>query len=224
VLALALLKENRKLSALSIFLPVALVIELWALLRRGIPEEVLSTIGIGPVIVSLAVGLALLCLFGEAIGRNKGLLSYSMAIIILLAAGFSGTVGGNAGRLDASTKIALTSFICWAAALLLALTIAAFKCRIFYSSKRFTAFFLLGSIVAQIAFLFLYAGMNWEFVTSFAGKASTAIIAIAIAGVIMGIMLFLTTLPFLLLLFRSDFYNSRFRSCLRLPAAATGKN
>jgi len=218
VLAIVALKENYKLPALLFALPLVVVLGLWTLLSSFISAEMLSTFNIGPVIVCLAVGIALLCLVGEKIGKYKWYISYFIAIVILLAAGYSGTVGSNAGRLDAGTKISLMTFFYWAGALLLAFTITALNCRKSYSNKRFVAFFLLWSVVSQILFLFIYAGMNWGFVIAILGKLSTVIMVIAIVGTVLGIILYLITLPYLILIFCSKFYNSRFRSCLGLPA------
>ncbi|MBC8181522.1 ADP-ribosylglycohydrolase family protein [candidate division KSB1 bacterium] len=218
VLAIVALKENYKFSALLIALPLVVVLGVWTLLSSFMSAEMLDTFAIGPVIVSMAVGLALLCLVGEKIGKYKWFISYLIAIVILLAAGYSGTVGSNAGRLDAGTKISLMTFFYWAGALLLALTITALNCRKSYSNKRFLGFLLLWSVVSQILFLFLYAGMNWGFVTAILGKLSIIIIVIAIMGSIFGIILYIITLPYLVLIFRSKLYKNRFRSCLRLPA------
>jgi hypothetical protein len=218
-LALVALKENRKWSALLIFLPWVIFAGTWILLSKFISAETLSTVGLGPVIVSLAMGLALLCLLGEKIGKVKTFYSYLFAVIILVVAGTSGTVGGNAGRLDASTKISLMTFLYWSGALLLAFTLTARSARKSYSNKRFTAFFLLWAVISQILCLFIYAGTHWGWVIRMMGKISTAIVWITAIGAVFGLVLFLIVLPYLILVFRSDLFNGRFRSWLGLPVA-----
>jgi hypothetical protein len=219
LLALVALKENRKWPAFLIFLPWGIFAGIRILLSRYISEEILSTVGLGPVIVSLATGLALLCLLGEKIGKVKIFYSYFLAVIILIVAGYSGTVGQNAGRLDASTKISLMTFLYWSGALLLAFTLSARNARKSYGNKRFTAFFLLWAVISQIVCLFIYAGSYWGFVIRIMGKISTAIVWITVLGVACGLVLFLIVLPYLFLLYRSKLFNGRFRSWLRLPLA-----
>jgi len=218
VLAIVLLKENYKLQVLWIALPLAIALGLWFLLRSILSPDMVNTMGIGPVIVSIIVGLALLFLVGEKIGKYKWYFSYLIAIFILLVTVYSGTVGASAGRLDAETKISLMTSLYWGGALLLALTMTALNSRKFYSNKRFMAFFLLWAVVSQIIFLFIYAGMNWGFVTAILGKLTTIIMVISIMGGIFGILLYIFTLPYWILMFRSRLYNERFRNCLRLPA------
>jgi hypothetical protein len=219
LLALVALKENRKWSALLIFLPWVIFVGIWTLLSKTISEETLSTVPLGPVIVSLATGLALLCLLGEKIGKVKTFYSYLLTVMILVVAGYSGTVGSNAGRMEASTKISLTTFLYCSGALLLAFTLAARNARKSYRNKRFTAFFLLWAVISQIVCLFIYAGTHWGLVIRIMGKISTAIVWITVIGVVFGLVLFLIVLPYLVLLYRSNLFNGRFRSWLRLPVA-----
>jgi hypothetical protein len=218
-LALVAFKENRKWPALLVFLPWLVFAGIWALLGKLISAEMMSTVGLGPVIMSLATGLALLCLLGEKIGKVKTVYSYLVTVIVLVVAGTSGTVAANAGRMDASTKISLMTFLYWSGALLLAFTLSARNARKSYGNKRFTAFFLLWAVISQIVCLFIYAGSYWGFVIRIMGKISTAIVWITVLGVVCGLVLFLIVLPYLFLLYRSKLFNGRFRSWLRLPLA-----
>jgi len=217
LLAFVTLKENYNLKSLWILLPLGIVLGLWFLIKSTLSHDIVNTLGMGPVFTSFAVGLAVLALAGEKIAAGKWYISYLIVIILLLAAGLSGVLGSNSGRLDAASKTSLYSFVYWGAAIVLAISITAYNNRKKYSNKRFILYFLFWSVVGQYVTMFVYASISWGLLTN--KNAGDILMWVLILGVIQGIIMFIMTLPFLLLFFRNELFRNRFRESLALPAA-----
>lgn len=216
LLAFALLKENHQKPVWRVFLALALVVGFFLLINRGFLAEILGTMGLVQISFSLAVTLALYTLMAERIARLKMPSRYLFAVIILLLAGYFGVYGLNGGRVEALSKITYMSFLTFAAAMLLALTLTARCVRKTFSKCRFISYYLLSAVTSQIVCMSVYAALHWDFVTNMAGKLPTAILFTILVSAVLGLILFLIGLPFLLLALSDRSLTIRVKSVLGL--------
>jgi hypothetical protein len=213
ILVFLVLKENRNLQAAFILIPFLVLFVVLELVESRLPSDLLGTVNIIAVFESLAAGLAILLLIGQRFTRIKWYVSIGAALVVLAIVGFAGATGAEGGRYIAATKITIGTFGLQAVVLLLAMIFTSLLCRKRYSRLRFNSLAILGFFIFHVIVMYLISIAMAK--TPLGGLADN-ITFLLIAALIQGIMLYLTTLPYLILAYRSAVYDKRMRAWLRL--------
>ena len=212
-LAIVALPENRNLKALLILIPVASAFLLWELAVMLIPKDAFEFLGVQQTIfVTQAVGIAILFLLGDRLGKTKGIISAILALIILSGVGLVGifTVGSN--YFDDWTGTFLSKYLLAAVVLILSLFLVSKLSRKKYGNLRFALLLLLSITVIQLFTALIPLSVMWGFSIVFQYITYFLLVSIASA-----ILFYLITLPFWILSFNNETYNQRFKNLLKLP-------
>jgi hypothetical protein len=212
VLAFLLFKENRNLKTLLILIPLIIIYVITSLLEVELSGDALGTINFLIVVKSLAVGIAILLLLGHKITTAKWYFSILIAMIVLAIAGFAGITGADDGRIIALSKANLTLFDIQAGGWLLGIILAVFLCRKKFGKLKFNLYALLGFFIFQMIIIYLASllasGMIGTILTGMAGS----IVVLLITSFTFTIIVYLVTLPFLILVYRSSEFEQRFQN------------
>jgi len=206
ILAIVLLKENRNLNGLLIFIPLAVIFIITWLLRGSMNADMIATINFLDVYESLAIGLAILLLVGHKIAPLKWYISIPVALIVLAIVGFVGISGAADGRITASTKLTSWVYSTQAIGWLIGITFTAFMCRKKFSKLRFNLWAVLSFFIFQIVVLYAVGLMMAG--GPFGGLANN-ISFLLIGSVAFGVLLYLVTVIFLILSYLSSEYENR---------------
>jgi len=201
------LKENRNLQAALVLIPLGIVFVVLETAKSRLSPEILDTVNIIAVFESLAAGLAIILLVGKRLTPSKWYISIGAAVLILAIVGFAGATGADDGRYIAATKITWNTFRLQAAIWLLAIISTALLCRKKYSRVRFNclallSFFIFHMLGMYIITLAMATNAPW------AGLAGNMVL-ISIGALVLGIIHYLITLPYLILAYRSADYDKR---------------
>ena len=210
VAAFVLFKENRKLQALWILLPVILFRLLWAALSAlmGIPSEA-STMFIA-LVDCLLIGFVLNWLLAERIGNRNRFITWFLAGLIFGLA-FGATLvnlGFGKEAIQISIFIGLTVGI-----LLVSFVLAGFMCRKKFGPMRFSIWmavwvlFLTNGFFMVVAFIQILMS-HISFTTMF---LQVLMVGFIYAGILIGGLL-----PFEILLFVNHFWRKRFEAVFGL--------
>jgi hypothetical protein len=210
ILAFVLFKENRNLKALLILIPLIIIYIITKLLEGEMSEDALGTINFLLVVESLAVGLAILFLLGHRITTVKWYISILIAMIVLAIAGFAGISGADGGRIIALTKSNLTLFDIQAGGWLLGMIFAGFLCRKKYGKLKFNLYALLGFFIFHIITLYLAALLVGGLIGNILAGMVGSIVVLLSTSLTFTIIIYLVTLPFLILVYRSSEFEQRF--------------
>jgi hypothetical protein len=207
ILFLAIFKENRNLKSLFIFIPLIIIFILTHFAEQGMNADMIGTINFILVIETLAVSMAILLLLGHHIQSLKWYLAILIAIVALAIVGFAGITGADDGRIIAATKINLNLFIVQSTGWLLGIILAAVLCRKNYSKLKFNLYALLGFFVFQMIGIYLVALILGGMLSVLVGGN---IMVLIMSAFVFTIIIYLITLLFLILSYRSPEYEQRF--------------
>ncbi|MFC1620217.1 ADP-ribosylglycohydrolase family protein [Candidatus Neomarinimicrobiota bacterium] len=213
ILVFLVLKENRNLQAAFVLIPLLVVFIVLELLESQMSADLLGTVNVITVFESLSAGLAILLLVGQRFTPAKWYVSIGAAIIVLAIIGFAGATGTDGGRYIAATKITIGTFGMQAVVWLLAMIFTSLLCRTKYSRIRFNSLVLLGFFIFHVIVMYLVSIVMAK--TPLGGLADNVAFLLIVA-LIQGVALYLITLPYLILAYRSAVYEKRMRDWLRL--------
>jgi hypothetical protein len=211
-LALGLLKENKKGSALLILLPLLLVWGIWRgfASAMGIPDEAVSLPS--AIVISLLTGFTAVWLLGERIGNRHRCVTFLLAVAVMLGCCALMLVEFETPmyRIQAGIVGAISVLI-----LLGGFVFAGVLCRNHFGPVRFVLWMALGLLVCVILILGLYL-MILIFQYDMWGQIIFLFFMILIyAGVF-----WIIVLPFLVLFFVNDFWRRRFAAVMGMGGAA----
>jgi hypothetical protein len=212
LLAFVLLKENRNIKTLLILIPLIIIFIITRLLEGSMSADMIGTINFLLVVEVLAVGLAILFLLGHKVSTVKWYFSILIAMIVLGIVGFTGITGADDGRIIALTKANLTLFDIQAGGWLLGMIFAGFLCRKKYGKLKFNLYALLGFFIFQMITLYLAALLVGGLIGSVLAGMAGSIIVLLSTSLIFTIIVYLVTLPFLILVYRSSEFEQRFQN------------
>lgn len=213
ILVFLVLKENRNLQATLILIPLLIVFVVLELVESRMSADLLGTVNFITAFESLGVSLAILLLVGQRFTPAKWFVSISAALVILAIVGFAGVSGANGGRYIAATKITMGAFGLQAVVWLLAIIFASLLCQKRCSRIRFNTLTISGFFIFHVIVMYLISKAMAS--TPLGGLADNVAILL-IGALIQGIILYLITLPYLILAYRNAVYDKRMRDWLRL--------
>jgi hypothetical protein len=213
LLAFMAFKENWNLKAASIFVPFVLIVVVLEVLGATIlaDKDVSDTIS---ALESISAALAIFMLTGQRIGPAKWYFSIGVAVMILAVSGFLGVLGAFEGRYVAASSEALRTFVFQALGWLVALVATVLLTRKTFSRLRFNGLMLLFILVTQVISIFLIA-LPW--LREGAEASLVWLLPWMLTGILTAtVCQYLITASYLVLSYRSDVYDQRLRSWLKL--------
>jgi hypothetical protein len=215
ILAFLVLRENRNLKALSVLIPLVVLFVLLELSKLSFSSKLLGSMNFITVFETLIAGIAILMLVGHRIKSVNWIVSIFVAIVILTITGLAGVIGAYDGRYVAATEATLNFYAIQAGVWLLAIALTAVLCRKKYSRTRFNLFAILSFFVSNLIGIYIYA---LQLASANAAKTSLAgnIQWLLIGAIVLMIVHYLLTLPFLILTYRSTEYENRFLNWIGL--------
>jgi len=215
ILVIVTLKENRNLQGALVLIPLLVLYIVFEITEKFISPEILDEVNIIIVFESMAVGLAIIMLVGQRLATSKWYISIGATVVVLAIVGFAGATGVSGGRYIASTEITINIFALQAVVWLLALIATALLCRKRYSRLRFNSLALLSFFIFNVLGMYFIITLAMVTKSPWAGLAGNMVL-ILIASLVLGIIHYLITLPYLILAYWSADYDKRMRDWLRL--------
>jgi len=211
-LAVAVPKRNRDRRALLIFVPLAILSLLWPVATRPVAFSSVSLDRFNLLFESLVVGLALLWLHADRLRGYRGWVRVPLSLGLLLLAGLVAFV--SAGQTLADPMIFnLPIFVAILGAVLLApLALARRMTRGRYVPLVFMAWLAVWSLLFTAITAVLLAGVLQFLVSGGTMDLRLRILFWqGVAGLALGVCLYVINLPYMLLMFRSPFFRWRFQ-------------
>lgn len=223
-LAIVLIKANRNLHALLILVPLLTLNLLWLGFRKAMGFRSVDAEMFTMLFLSFVIGISIVWLLGHKIGNRNRLVTFLLALVIIAVIGLVGVVSYGAADMSEETTLAIT-LVVLALAVLVSLALAGWCCRKRFGGPRFLLWLGLWtiavsvlSVVLMLVVVFFIQGMPTF-------SIATLLLQIMLAGLILGVFVYVAALPFLILALCSPFFWERLRACLQLnsmaPAAAT---
>jgi len=211
LLAFIVFKENYKLKALAVFIPVVLLT--FVIVFLG--PKLLGGKGLEDMIIalqSLAAAMAIFLLAGHKFKESRWFVTIGVSLIILVITGYTGVMGANDGRYVATTKGSLITVAYQSLIWLVAIVVTTLLTRKKYGKIRFNVFFLPGLLLMHTIGMFIFAYVM------FGAKADMATLLpwITMAIITSTVVQYLITLPYLILTYTNKIYDQRLRGLLKL--------
>lgn len=192
------------------------------MIRQLLPSVGSQTNVFSQIVSTLMLGSAILWLMSDRLSQCKPAATFFLSFAILAAVGlismysFSGLSFSN----ESISIFVIQLF--WAVSLLLGFLIARYFCREKCGGVGFSLRLLLWMIVVFNVMMFVAM-----FVMIFAqglslNNLAVLFIAVPLQGTILGVISYLFTLPYIILMFKCEFYRKRFFACLHLSEPVEG--
>jgi hypothetical protein len=222
VVPLVLVKENRRLSAWAILVPLGLVVVLCQMLTNLSSAPSAAAEGSRVFLVTFATGWAVVWLLGFWFASRHRRLALGATFFVMVAVGLlSYLCNFGVARGEVLPTLSIY-YVILALALMLPLWLSSWCCRRVYRPVRFMFWLLLWTSLMLPGMLGLCFGAV-ALLTSSGPQALAHALAVmpmvALLGGIYGVVLYLINLPFMLLMFRNSLYRERFCKVFGLQAA-----
>jgi len=209
---LLLLKPNRRWSAWSVLIPVAVISLFFILLGQWLTLFPMIFV---TIFTSLVLGIAAVWLLSFTFENRRGGVTFLLAAAIMAGAGMIVYLSESGFDTSKETVIYSTLFGIFSIAVMAGMGIARYTCRRNPTPMRFRAWLPLWIIVMSALGGMLFA-VTMSIITSERIPVIHMVLsAPAVSGVI-GAILYLFLLPFLILASRNSVYRDRFVTVLRL--------
>ena len=209
-LGLGVLKENRCAAALWILLPICLLRLAWAGFACVLSIESSQEIVFAGLVNCLLIGLALIWLLAERIGRRNRVVTWLLIlliIVLILGVSLLGDASLRGEWVQVSMIIGLIG-----AVLLCSFPLAGFICRKTLRPVRFCLWLALVIVVLSVVF-FLIFGLIMSAADDF--PLATMLLQILAASLSLSGVLIVVLIPFEVLLFANPFWRKRFDAVMK---------
>ncbi len=221
-LAVAVPKRNRDRRALLIFVPLAILGILWPFVtgRVSLPSASLDQFNL--LFESLVVGIALLWLGADRLRERRGWVRVPLSLGLLVLASLVALVSAGQAFAD-PLVVALPILVAVLGVILLvALALARRMTRGRYVPLAFLGWLAVGSPLLTAASVVLLAGIL-KLVVSWETMTPRFLLVEAVAGLTLGLSLYVINLPYMLLMFSSPFFRRRFQVWLSVESLLPGQ-
>ncbi len=206
ILAIGILKDNRKSETIYILIPLLILNFFWMLFKKLFGMNSSNEVEFDVIFYSLLIGISLLWLISHKLsklsGTKKFVLSLIVMSLVLLAGIFTSLspFSKTAGQISLLTVLVMIT-------LLAGLVCAGKFCKRKYNPIAFTLWLVICMPVLSIISMFVFFVIGSAVTNS--DMRAQVLIEVAVAGFIIGLLLFVTNLPFLILGFAIPFYRER---------------
>jgi hypothetical protein len=209
-LAMVVPKANRDRKVLLILIPVAVVLTVWFLLKIIQHLSSSQQYQFDWLIDSLVVGMATLWLFAPGLGRLPAAVRFFCSLCLMCAVAVVAALSSFASPFPEAILFAMLTMV-----LLMALAATARQCKNDYGPIRFLLRLAAWTVISAVALVYGYMVLA---LSSGAHPPMGQLFAqFGFVGLIVGVSLFLFTLPYLVLGLTNPFYSARMQACLGLP-------
>jgi hypothetical protein len=213
-LAIALPRRNRHYEALLIFVPMLVVGLLWQTVTRtaGLPSDMAMQFSF--LIEFLMVGMALLWLYADRLGRCGGLIRFVGSLGLVLLAGlvvvfsYGRTLAGAQGVILVFSTTALTMV------LLVSLLLTRRLTRRRYRPLAFMVWLVAWCLLFSLAAVAAPAAVRMLAYPSRISDLGYIVSEIITPALVLGLGVYVINLPCMLLMFSSPFFRRRFQAWL----------
>jgi len=212
--AILLVRDNLNPRVLLIFIPIFLVRLLWSGFHPilGAPSDVLAVLGI--LIDAFVVGMAMLWLLAYKLGNRNRLISFMLALGVLVAVSFVAIVSHQAWSSRATFQIFVNQAL-WIVTMLLVFVLAGWRCRKRYGPLRFMLWMALWMIVISLVGMIIFFLIS---VRPSGNELIEHIPEVLVAGLILALCIYMLNLPFMILAFVTPFFRERFYAYFHLKS------
>ena len=225
-LALVIPKANRVWQAWLILIPMLLVLALWQMPVRLVSMPSSSAGFFGLIATSLAVAWTVIWLLGHRLMRGHWMAGFLSALSAMLAIGAWAYMGDYGFALNSEMLTSMIAFGTCALALLVAMGLARLCSRRLYRPGRFMAWLFLWMLLAPATVVFPFVVCTVIAVSRAFDPSMLVmmVVSMAVMSGFLGVSLYLLNLPFMILAFKSPFYQERFQAGLALRRASEGSS
>ena len=206
-------KANRHRRAWLILIPLGLVLIVWDMPLRllSMPSETMETLGF--FFVSTAMAWSAVWLLGHWLAIRNRTITFFLIFGAMLAMG----AASYAGRFERVDHVAtmLIPFGLYVGVAALAMTLTGYICRDNCSMPRFLGWLLAWIFIITMTPMLLYSLVMIMFLPGLEFLGMIAMM-IGVSTLFVGGTLYLITLPFVILAFKSPFYRERFEKLFRV--------
>lgn len=220
VLAMVVPKANRTRGVLAILVPVLLVHFAWLAFALVLKPSTSDRGQFSLIVLSLAVGTAVLWLFGHWLANHRWFVSLLLAIVMAVGVVFLGMLSfGLDGPTTIQVALMLSIFMF---VVVLAHALAGLIGQNHYAPLRLVLSLVAGMVVLSAVGMSLFFIIMCTVAGSWPSHPLTILMRVGGVGMIIGGCIFLISLPFVLVGLRSPLFRPRLFACLRLgPASGT---
>ena len=213
VLLLVGLKANRHRQAWLILIPLGLVLIVWGMPLRllSMPSETMETLGF--FFVSTAMAWSMVWLLGHCLAIRNRTITFFLILGAMLAMG-AVSYAGRIERVDHAASM-LIPFGFYVAIGLLAMTFTGYVCRENCSMPRFLGWLFAWICIVAMALMLIYGVAMMMLLPGLEVLGMLAFMMV-VATLFLGGTLYLIILPFVILAFKSPFYQERFENIFRV--------
>ena len=225
LLLLILPKANRQAQAWLILIPLGLVLVVWRMPATllSVPDGPTETLSF--YVASVAMAWSVVWLLGHWLAIRNRIVTFFLALGTMLAVGLL----SHYCHYEDADGLASSLISCGIACviLLLAMMLTSAICRKGYSPRKFCLWLLLWMGVAALGVLLSAAAIGAIVLmilqpgVEIGAQLARMVIVAAIGSAFVGGILYVSNLPFLILAFKSPFYQDRFESIFGLKKGVT---
>ena len=220
---LVLVKENRRLPAWAILIPLGLVVVVCQMLINLASVPSGASEGLRGILVTFATGWAVVWLLGAWFAGRRWLLAFGGMFFVMAVVGLLSYLCNFGATVTDSLPTLSIYYVLLTLALMLPLWLSSWCCRGAYRPVRFMLWLLLWTPVVLAGTLMLFIGGAMVFSSTSPQAllhALSVLPMVAMLGGMYGGVLYLINLPFMVLMFRNSLYRERFCSIFGLHAAS----
>jgi hypothetical protein len=220
---LVALPENRSRQAWMILIPLSVLAAfVWPLIVGLLSMRSDDSVRYGIQFDALIASWAVVWLLGVRLSRWHGMLSFSMALAVMLL------VGAASGclRFGFWSRFQFIEYAVPVAALVLAMSLSACCCRRAFRPVRFLAWLafwvvlgVLAGLAAEVVYVLARGDVEFSRIADYWGRLA---VKLSVAALCLGGILYVINLPFMVLAFKCPVYRDRFHAVLRLPKDQDG--
>lgn len=222
LLVIGLSKSNRNRTAMLVFVPVCITVIVWTILRRVLPLDSVIEEMFTIALYCLVVGIGIVWLWGDWIGRRGTRMRILCVLGILNAVGALGFLGY---KVEVTSNLIpfMLLMVCLSTIHVMGLLLACRMCRRngYGYGRQFKGWLALGTIAGAPAVMILFAVVVCLTVEEIRDLPEAVLMALVI-GTVFGFTVYLINQLFLGILLKSPVYRSRFHTCLNLPPVSDG--
>ena len=218
VLPLVLAKENLRLRAWAVLVPLLVILVFWNWMNILFGLSTSTSENFGVMIIAIATAWTVFWSLAGRFQSHSKVLNFMAAAVVILVM-MSAVFAAN-GMMQASGLISMLIYqFVFSVAWLVSMILSARRCRKTYSPKRFMAWLFLWTMLIPAGLTFVFSIVS---ILIFSGASLSIlpyfIIGMLISSGMLGIFLYLLNIPFMLLAFNNSIYDERFRKTFGLPA------
>jgi predicted neutral ceramidase superfamily lipid hydrolase len=223
ILAIGLPKSNRSRAAMLVLVPICITVVVWTTLRRALPLDSMSEEMFTIVVYSLVVGIGILWLLGDKIGRRGAFVRILCAVGILCSVSVLAFLGY---KVDITTDLIPFILLMGLLAVIHAVgfLLTRRKCCGNYDGRRFGGWLALwmmaGAPVVTVTFVVVVCLTVEE-----TSDLPEAVPMALVIGTVFGFTVYIINQLFLSILLKAPLYRGRFHACLSLdPVVPSGES